>query len=173
MSGFADGQGRAATFFLPIAMVAAPGTAGKQHDMACDMLLPPARTLERSVATYVRVVSRHSQSPHHMFSHDSVSGPLYVLDQGNHAVRVITLAGAVTTLAGTGARGDNNGVGMNASFALQPNSGIAISTDGTMLVRDTACDGHQTTSHHITSHPIPSHPISSLQRVYMHVHDMA
>lgn len=44
------------------------------------------------------------------------SGNLYVSDTGNHSIRKVTPAGAVTTLAGTGSFGSTNDTGTAASF---------------------------------------------------------
>jgi sugar lactone lactonase YvrE len=62
---------------------------------------------------------------------------LYVTDPGNNAIRKIVIATEiVTTLAGAGTSGFNNGTGTSASFK-SPN-GITISSDGTTLyVADT------------------------------------
>lgn len=65
---------------------------------------------------------------------DSV-GMVYVADTLNHTVRVITTAGAVTTLAGgAGASGYNDAAGLTARFS-QP-SGIAVDFSGTVFVAD-------------------------------------
>jgi sugar lactone lactonase YvrE len=60
---------------------------------------------------------------------------LYVADAHNQAIRKITPAGVVTTLAGTGARGNTNGPGTQATF-FQP-QGIASDPEGTVHVADT------------------------------------
>lgn len=56
---------------------------------------------------------------------------LYVADPGNHAIRKVTSAGAVTTFAGstTGTRGFVNGTGTAAQF----NTPKGIATDGSSL----------------------------------------
>jgi len=55
---------------------------------------------------------------------------LYVADTGNHLIRKIVIAtGVVTTLAGTGSIGSDNGTGTGASF-YNPHG---ITTDGTNL----------------------------------------
>ena len=49
----------------------------------------------------------------------SVTGNVYVADQGNHRVRLVTPSGATSTLAGSGASAFANGVGTAASFAVR------------------------------------------------------
>jgi serine/threonine protein kinase, bacterial len=62
------------------------------------------------------------------------SGNIYVVDNGNNAIRKITPDGVVSTLAGSGATGSANGTGKSASF----NSpfGIAIDAAGNVYVAD-------------------------------------
>ncbi len=52
------------------------------------------------------------------------SGNLYVADKVNNRIRMITPAGVVTTLAGSGTSGFTNGIGRSATFNLPV--GIAI-----------------------------------------------
>ena len=54
---------------------------------------------------------------------------IYVADTGNHSIRKITMAGAVTTVAGTGQAGAIDGTGTSASFS----SPRGITSDGTFL----------------------------------------
>lgn len=55
---------------------------------------------------------------------------LYVADDANHAIRTVTTAGVVTTLAGTiGTSGSANGAGTAATF----NAPSGIATDGTTV----------------------------------------
>jgi hypothetical protein len=61
-------------------------------------------------------------------------GAVYVADSANHAIRKITAAGVVTTLAGSGSRGSANATGAAASF-YSP-AGIAVAADGTVYVAD-------------------------------------
>ena len=62
------------------------------------------------------------------------SGTLYVTEWFNCDVRQISGAGVVTTLAGSGACGSDDGMGAAATFALPV--GITISTNGVLYVAD-------------------------------------
>jgi streptogramin lyase len=62
------------------------------------------------------------------------SGNLYVADYGNNLVRKITPAGLVSTLAGSGATGADNGNGNTATFNL-PES-VAVDAAGNVYVAD-------------------------------------
>ena len=62
-------------------------------------------------------------------------GNVYVADSFNHAIRKITAAGEVTTLAGTaGSSGSADGTGADARFKY-PN-GVAVDGDGNVYVAD-------------------------------------
>jgi sugar lactone lactonase YvrE len=63
-------------------------------------------------------------------------GNVYVADSANHAIRIVTPAGAVTTLAGLpGSSGTNDGTGTLARFN-QP-FGVALDGTGNVFVADT------------------------------------
>lgn len=66
------------------------------------------------------------------------AGNVYVADHGNHVVRKITAAGVVTTLAGAGTAGSNDGTGTAAKFNFL--SGVAVDANGVVFVADT--DNH-------------------------------
>ncbi|MES2378346.1 MAG: gliding motility-associated C-terminal domain-containing protein [Bacteroidota bacterium] len=59
---------------------------------------------------------------------------IYVADQGNNAIRMITKTGVVTTLAGTGALGITNGPAATATF--RGPTYVAVNTSGTVYVAD-------------------------------------
>jgi sugar lactone lactonase YvrE len=64
------------------------------------------------------------------------SDNVYVADTNNNTIRKISLAGVVTTLAGTaGKQGHSDGTGTAASFVLP--EGIAVDANGNVYVADT------------------------------------
>jgi streptogramin lyase len=66
------------------------------------------------------------------------SGNVYVADYGNNLIRKITPAGVVSTLAGTGATGADNGAGNIATFNLP--EGVAVDAAGNVYVADNGND---------------------------------
>ena len=62
-------------------------------------------------------------------------GNLYVLDSANHTIRKVTPAGEVTTFAGSGSSGSDDGTGTAASFNNP--TGVAVDGDGNLYVADT------------------------------------
>jgi len=69
---------------------------------------------------------------------DSASGTIFVADTGNHAIRVVSPAGSVGTLAG-GIAGHKDGVGNGAEF-VGP-TGISLDTDGNLYVAEPGSPG--------------------------------
>lgn len=65
-------------------------------------------------------------------------GNLYVADTGNHAIRRVTPAGEVTTVAGDGTSGDRDGPPHRARFNAPVD--VAVAPDGTIFVADTYND---------------------------------
>jgi len=59
---------------------------------------------------------------------------VYVADTLNHRIRKITSGGVVTTLAGSGAQGNDDGTGTSASFNHP--AGIAVDSSGNVYVAD-------------------------------------
>jgi hypothetical protein len=65
-------------------------------------------------------------------------GSLYVVDTGNHAIRVVDPAnGNIRTVLGTGASGAGEGGADAEGFALSSPYGMDVASDGTLLVADT------------------------------------
>jgi hypothetical protein len=65
---------------------------------------------------------------------DSV-GNVFVTEEGNHTIRIVTAAGVVTTIGGlAGTTGTNDGVGSSARFNLPV--GVAVNGTGVLYVAD-------------------------------------
>jgi len=64
----------------------------------------------------------------------SPNGNLYVSDTYNHEIRQVTMAGVVTTIAGSTTRGNVDGSGPNARFDTPWN--IAVDSQGALYVAD-------------------------------------
>ena len=65
------------------------------------------------------------------------SGNLYIADTANHAVRKVTAAGVISTLAGTGTAGYSGDGGAAAGSQLRGPQGIAVDSSGNVYVADT------------------------------------
>ena len=62
------------------------------------------------------------------------SGNVYVAESGNQKIRKISAGGIVSTLAGTGARGSNDGPLRTATFSSP--AGIVVDTNGSLYIID-------------------------------------
>ena len=62
-------------------------------------------------------------------------GNLWILERGGHALRVVDAAGAIRTVAGTGAKGIGTGNALEA--ALNGPKHLCIDRDGSVLIADT------------------------------------
>lgn len=63
-------------------------------------------------------------------------GNLYVADSGNHRVRMITPAGDITTIAGTGSAGGQGGGGLARQAQLDTPAGLAVDAEGNLYVAE-------------------------------------
>ena len=72
-------------------------------------------------------LTRLPPTPRFEFPEDvavDAEGYAYVADTGNHAIRMVSPDGRVSTVAGTGTAGSLDGVGANATFSSP--SGVAV-----------------------------------------------
>ncbi|MFB9842888.1 putative Ig domain-containing protein [Mucilaginibacter ginsenosidivorans] len=139
-TGYADGQGSAALFDSP-GGVAVDG-AGNVY--VADALNNRIRKISPGglVSTYAGNGSAGSTNgPTLQASFNNPTGlaidalgNLYVVDQKNNLIRLISAAGIVSTFAGNGSAGNANGPALQASFN-QP-QGIAVDASGNVYVSD-------------------------------------
>ncbi|MCZ2357561.1 MAG: OmpA family protein [Bacteroidia bacterium] len=132
MAGYADGNSSQAQFNNPIGMCSA-----KNGDLyVADHFNHCVRKIDSTgkVTTVAGIPGKSGyvdgpgnaamlSSP--MACTIDQAGNVYVIETGNHAIRKITPAGMVSTLAGNGTSGFQDGIGKSASF----NSPIAICID--------------------------------------------
>lgn len=138
-TGYTDGTGTAAQFNMPIGIV----KDASGNLFVCDRdnhrirKITPAgvvTTFAGSTSGFqdgTGTAARFNQP--YSITIDG-SDNLYVGDRINHAIRKITPAGVVTTLAGNGSPGNTNGTGSAASFN-EP-LGVAADAAGNIFVAD-------------------------------------
>ena len=65
------------------------------------------------------------------------AGTLYVADTGNHAIRMITPAGTISTVAGDGSLGFSGDGGLATTAQLNSPSGVFVDGTGVIYIADT------------------------------------
>lgn len=139
-TGSVDGAGTAASFFLPSDVVIDASGNIYVADSGNNMIRKI--TSAGVVSLFVGNIAGGSAdgagsaaSFHYPYSLAiDAAGNLYLSDQGNQKIRKITPAGVVTTLAGTGQVGSNNGAGDQATFYAP--TGIIVDATGNVYVSD-------------------------------------
>ncbi|EOD25702.1 hypothetical protein EMIHUDRAFT_100655 [Emiliania huxleyi CCMP1516] len=139
--GDADGVGDAAQFKNPMGAVISPDGSAlfvadthnhmiRRGEVATGAVTTLAGSGEDGDADGVGGAA-HFREPHSL-AISSDGSALFVTDHGNNKIRRVQVAtGAVTTLAGSGERGDADGVGGAAQFNSP--AGLAASLDGSAL----------------------------------------
>jgi hypothetical protein len=139
--GLADGANASASFNLPSGIIRLPGGS----IAVADTLNNVVRIVAPAGYTYTWLgngqpgpkdgspTSAEFSSPTGMAL--DRQGNLYICDTGNHLIRKVSTSGYVSTYAGTGQFGDEDGPALKARF--DGPTGIAVDTDGTVYVADT------------------------------------
>jgi sugar lactone lactonase YvrE len=140
-AGFVDGTGSAARFGAPrgVAVDALGNVYVADTDNASIRKITPAGVVTTLAGNGVAGFQNGTGTGARFNSPYGVAvdgtGNVYVVDYGNHAVRKITPAGVVTTIAGDGTAGYVDATGGAARF--QSPQGISIDGAGNLYVADT------------------------------------
>jgi streptogramin lyase len=140
VSGTSDGTGAAARFSGPLGVavdssgniyVADYGNSAIRKISSAGVVTTLAGTAGQAGSTDGTGAAASFRGPYSV-TVDS-SGNVYVADYGNSAIRKITSAGVVTTLAGTaGQTGSTDGTGAAARFSLP--GGVIVNSSGVVYV---------------------------------------
>lgn len=176
--GHANGSNKDATFFHPYSAVALPDGKLLVSDYENHLLRVVTATsteiyagldlgqdeANNPVGGYNDDVLLKSAFEHPAGLAIDSKGSIYVADTENNAIRIITKDGKVSTLAGSGKLGSDDGVGKDASFDHP--SDVAVAKDGTVYVADTlnnairkiTADGQVTTLTADSNRPVEHFP---------------
>lgn len=140
-AGFDNGTGASATFRSPRGIAGLPNgniVVGDTANHAIRLITSAGvvTTLAGDgTAAFADGTGSAAQfnSPHAVATFPN--GDIVVADTYNHRIRLVTPAGVVTTLAGNGTSGSNNGTGAAASFSSP--QGVAVLPNGNIVVGDT------------------------------------
>lgn len=149
--GSTDGTGSAARFFYPhgLAVDAAGNVYVADTNNCVIRKITPAGLVTTLAGTAGVIGSADGIGPAAQFYAPygltiDAQNNLYVTDSWNHAIRKVTPAGVVTTLAGLPGFPNNphfsiDGIGRDARFVSYP-TGIALDSSGNLFVVDTGND---------------------------------
>ena len=139
-AGFADGQGAAARFNLPRSVVV---TANGDYVMtdygnhALRVVTPGGAVRTLAGNGEPGLVDGQGAAARFNFPWGlavDVDDSILVTETGNHAVRRVTMAGLVSTVAGNGQQGYADGEGAAARFNCP--SAVVVDKEGTIIVAD-------------------------------------
>jgi len=138
--GSVNGMGTAASFYQPTGVAVDAAANVYVADYRNNMIreISPAGAVT-TLAGSVSQGSVNATGTYASFFQPTgvavdASGNVYVADNGNHLIRMISPAGVVSTLAGSGSAGFANGMGTAASFNYP--QGIAVDASGNVYVAD-------------------------------------
>jgi hypothetical protein len=158
--GTADGTGSQARFNYPVGIAVTPGddvyvADGINHTIRKITSAGVVTTIAGTAGSYGTAdgaggAARFNNPKHIVYN--STDNCLYVADYNNHAIRKVTLAGVVTTLAGTcGTTGSTDGTGSSAGFnhpwgiTAAPNGDLYVADHGNYTIRKVTLAGVVTT----------------------------
>ena len=138
--GFVNGTGTAASFKYPLGVaVDSSGNVFVADEFNHAIRkITPAGVVSTFAGTGTKGFVNGTGTAASFYSPEGVAvdsgGNVFVADTGNNAIRKITPAGVVSTLAGSGGAGFINGTGTAASFRY-PN-GLAVDSSGNVFVAE-------------------------------------
>jgi len=138
--GLNDGTGASAQFYYPegIAIDAAGNMVVADSRSNLIRKITPAAVVTTLAGNIIPGFIDGTGNTAHFNSPAGVSidaaGNTYVADDNNHSIRKITVAGAVTTIAGNGLAGYTNGTGGAAQFRFP--FGVTADAQGNIYVAD-------------------------------------
>ena len=141
VSGSANGPGTTASFYDPFGITVDPSGNIFVADAGNYLIreISPAGVVSTFAGTgsagNVNATGTAASFNFPIGMASDASGNIYVADQGNSEIRMITPAGVVTTLAGSGTAGYADGTGTAASF-YNP-YGVTVDVLGNVYVGDT------------------------------------
>lgn len=141
--GHADGTGAAATFYAPRGMVLDSAGNAYVTDLHSIRKVTPAGVVSTVAGQWNQPGFVNDTGALARFNTPTgitidAAGDLYVVDTRNSAIRKVTPAGVVTTVAG-GTFGVADGTGAAAQFMFP--RGITVEANGSLLVTDTIQEG--------------------------------
>ena len=136
--GAADGTGTAASFSIPYGLAADSNGNVYVADSGNDKIrkITPAGVVTTLAGSGAEGAADGTGNAASFSDCEGVAvdnaGNVYVADSNNNKIRKITPTGVVTTLAGSGRRGDQDGIAASFSDC----SGVALDSNGNVYVAD-------------------------------------
>jgi DNA-binding beta-propeller fold protein YncE len=140
IAGFADGVGAAAQFYHPLGVAVDGEGSFIIADSGNDRVrkITPDGTVSTLAggesAGFADGAGAAAQFNHPLGVAVDGEGSIIITDQGNHRLRKITRDGTVSTLAGSGSRGFEDGAGTAAQFNRP--DGVAVDGEGSIIITD-------------------------------------
>jgi serine/threonine protein kinase, bacterial len=138
--GHVDGMGIAASFYDPSAVAVDEGGNVYVADYSnnCIRKITPQGVVSTIAGGDAVGSSDGSALEASFYFPDGIavdaSGNVYIADQVNNKIRMLSSAGVVSTIAGSGTAGSEDGAGSSASFNYP--AGLAVDTEGSLFVAD-------------------------------------
>ena len=142
-AGSTDGSGTSASFNQPLGATADPSGNIFIAEAGSHIIrkITPAGQVSIFAGSYSQGFTNGTGTSasfyHPVGLASDASGNIYVADEDNNVIRLITPGGAVSTLAGNGAQGINTGAVTAATAMFKYPCGVAVDGSGNVYVADT------------------------------------